>query len=128
MWTQDSVVAYTNLAAPYKWKMTHFVKNEGWASVALDGIWLRGPYLHNGSVPTLMDLLNPVEQRTKKFYRGYDVIDQAGVGFVSSGPEAEKYGSLLDTSVEGNGNAGHLWGVNLPADQKKALVEYMKTL
>jgi mono/diheme cytochrome c family protein len=128
MWTQDSVVAYTNLAAPYKWKMTHFVKNDGWASVALDGIWLRGPYLHNGSVPTLTDLLNPVEQRTKKFYRGYDVIDQVGVGFVNTGSEAEKYGSLVDTSVEGNGNAGHLWGVNLPADQKKALVEYMKTL
>jgi len=41
----------------------------------LDGIWLRAPYLHNGSVPTLRDLLEPVDRRPKVFYRGYDLYD-----------------------------------------------------
>jgi mono/diheme cytochrome c family protein len=128
MWTQAAAVAYTNYAAAYPWKMTHIQKVNAWESPGLDGIWLRGPYLHNGSVPSLEDLLKPVDQRPKKFYRGYDVLDRQHVGFVSSGPEAEKYGQLYDTSVRANGNSGHLWGVNLPEDQKKALVEYMKTL
>ena len=39
----------------------------------LDGIWLRAPYLHNGSVPTLRDLLRPPDERPVVFYRGYDV-------------------------------------------------------
>ena len=128
MWTPESVTAYTNLAGPYPWRMTHFVKNNGWQSCALDGVWLRGPYLHNGSVPTLADLLKPVDQRPKTFYRGYDVLDRTNVGFISSGDEAKRLGMLVDTSEQGNGNGGHLWGVNLPEDQKKALVEYMKTL
>jgi mono/diheme cytochrome c family protein len=128
MWTEGAVVAYTNLAAAYSWKLVHFEKNNGWEACGLDGVWLRAPYLHNGSVPTLEDLLNPVDQRPKKFYRGYDVLDHQHVGFITSGAEAEKYGQLMDTSVRGNSNVGHLWGVNLPEDQKKALVEYMKTL
>lgn len=128
MWTEQSVTNYNNLAAAYPWKMSHFVKNNGYASVALDGVWLRGPYLHNGSVPTLADLLKPVAERPKQFYRGYNVIDQVGVGFVSTGSEAQHFGTLMDTTVQGNGNGGHLWGTDLSADQKKALVEYMKSL
>jgi mono/diheme cytochrome c family protein len=44
----------------------------------LDGIWLRAPYLHNGSVPTLRDLLEPAAQRPTVFWRGYDLYDQTG--------------------------------------------------
>jgi mono/diheme cytochrome c family protein len=128
MWTAESVTNYNNLAAAYPWKMNSFVKNNGYAAVPLDGVWLRGPYLHNGSVPTLADLLKPAAERPKTFYRGYNVIDKAGVGFDSTSEQAKHYGSLVDTSVPGNGNGGHLWGVNLPEDQKKALVEYMKSL
>ena len=47
--------------SPYRF--THFRKTNGYANHPLDGIWLRGPYLHNGSVPTLRDLLDPPEQR-----------------------------------------------------------------
>ena len=43
----------------------------------LTGVWLRGPYLHNGSVPTLRELLLPPSQRPEEFYRGYDLIDAA---------------------------------------------------
>ena len=67
--------------SPYRF--THFRKTGGYANHPLDGIWLRGPFLHNGSVPTLRDLLDAPEMRPKVFYRGYDVFDQKNVGFVS---------------------------------------------
>ena len=68
--------------SPYRF--THFRKTNGYATHPLDGIWLRGPYLHNGSVPTLRNLLEAPERRPKMFYRGYDVFDQRNVGFISS--------------------------------------------
>ena len=73
--------------SPYRF--THFRKTNGYANHPLDGIWLRGPYLHNGSVPTLRDLLDRPEQRPAVFYRGYDVFDQVKVGFVSNVPAAD---------------------------------------
>ena len=66
-----------------QYRFTHFRKTNGYANHPLDGIWLRGPYLHNGSVPTLRDLLDAPERRPAVFYRGYDVFDQVKVGFVS---------------------------------------------
>ena len=48
----------------------------------LDGIWARAPYLHNGSVPNLRELLEPPPKRTKLFYRGYDAYDPDNVGFI----------------------------------------------
>jgi hypothetical protein len=103
-------------------------KTNGYSSVPIDGIWLRGPYLHNGSVPNLRALLMPEDQRPKVFYRGYDVLDPANVGFISDGPEAVKVGFRVDTSVPGNGNQGHRYGTDLPAAQKEDLLEYLKTL
>jgi hypothetical protein len=108
--------------------LTHFVKQNGYVNVPLEGLWLRGPYLHNGSVPTLADLLADPAQRPKVFFRGDDVLDPAKVGFVSQGPEAERIGFRYDTSVAGNSNAGHLWGTTLGADDKRAMIEYLKTL
>ncbi len=64
-------------------RFSHFRKTDGYANLPLDGIWLRAPYLHNGSVPTVRDLLEPAENRPKVFYRGYDVIDQRRLGFVA---------------------------------------------
>jgi hypothetical protein len=56
------------------------------------------------------------------------VLDPEKVGFVSQGPEAERIGFRYDTSVIGNSNGGHLWGTTLNADDKRAIVEYLKTL
>ena len=58
-----------------RYQFNHFQKTDGYANLPLDGLWLRAPYLHNGSVPTLADLLEPPEQRPKAFLRGSDVID-----------------------------------------------------
>jgi len=113
----------------YPARFQHFRKTEGYANQPLDGLWLRAPYLHNGSVPTLRGLLERQPMRPKVFYIGYDVYDFDDVGFVTSGPEAEKYGWRLDTSVPGNDNGGHEgreYGTELSPDDKNALIEYLK--
>ena len=110
------------------YRFTHFRKTRGYANQPLDGIWLRGPFLHNGSVPTLHDLLEPPDRRPRVFYRGYDVFDQTNVGFVSNVSQADgRTFFRYDTSVPGNGNGGHLYGTSLPDTDKRALVEYLKT-
>jgi hypothetical protein len=117
-----------NLYPDSQYRFTHFSKTNGYANQPLDGIWARAPYLHNGSVPTLMDLLGDPPSRPKQFARGYDVYDQQKVGFVSDTSEARAAGTPYDTTIPGNGNGGHLWGTSLAADQKRDLVEFMKTL
>ncbi len=103
-------------------------KTNGYANVPLDGIWARGPYLHNASVPNLQALLSPEDQRPTTFYIGYDVYDPDHVGFISQGPEAAKAGFFMDTNIPGNSNRGHLYGINLTGPQKQDLIEFMKTL
>lgn len=100
----------------------------GYVAAFLDGIWLKAPYLHNGSVPTLRDLLEPAARRPRVFWRGYDVYDPARVGFVSDGAPARRIGTRLDTASPGGGNRGHEFGTALSAKDKDALVEYLKTL
>jgi mono/diheme cytochrome c family protein len=109
------------------WKFSNFRKTEGYANMPLDGVWLRAPYLHNGSVPTLRALLFP-EERPATFYRGYDVYDWPRVGFVSEGADAERNGVRFDTGLRGNSSAGHVYGRDLPAADREALLEYLKTL
>jgi len=100
---------------------------DGYRSAPLDGIWARSPYLHNGSVPTLRALLFP-EERPEVFFRGYDVFDWERVGYVSSGPEAEKAGFRYDTRLRGNDRHGHTYGESLAVAEKEDLLEYLKTL
>jgi hypothetical protein len=109
------------------WKFSNFRKTEGYANMPLDGVWLRAPYLHNGSVPTLRGLLFP-EERPATFHSGYDVYDWQRVGFVSVGPDAERNGVAFDTRLRGNSNAGHVYGSELPPADREALLEYLKTL
>jgi hypothetical protein len=120
--------AMTDFGKGYPWQFSHFRKTDGYANMPLDGLWLRAPYLHNGSVPTLRDLLMAPDQRPEVFYRGHDLYDYDNVGFVSSGAEAERFGARYDTTVEGNGNGGHLYGTNLSQEDKDALLQYLKTL
>lgn len=109
------------------WRFSHFRKTAGYANMPLDGVWLRAPYLHNGSVPDLRALLFP-EERPARFWRAHDVYDWERVGFVSRGAAAESAGVPFDTTLRGNANIGHLYGTDLPAPTKLALLEYLKTL
>lgn len=102
-------------------------KTDGYANVPIDGIWARAPYLHNGSIPNMWALLQPDTARPQSFYRGYDVYDPKNVGFISDGPEAQRVGFRVDTTIVGNGNQGHAYGVNLKDPDKWDLIEYLKT-
>jgi hypothetical protein len=99
-----------------------------------DGVWAEGPYLHNGSVPNLYEMLIPAAQRTKKFYVGQD-FDPVKVGVDTSGNSGK---FLMDTTLEGNSNAGHSFenaalgngviGPLLTDEERWALVEYLKSI
>lgn len=93
---------------------------------SLDGIWATAPYLHNGSVPNLYQLL--VGAARKPFYVGTRQFDPKHVGFTTD----DKTGTWLDTTVSGNLNTGHdgsTYGGELDLDQEVwPLIEYMKTL
>ncbi|HVT92997.1 MAG TPA: di-heme-cytochrome C peroxidase [Bryobacteraceae bacterium] len=86
----------------------------------LNGIWATAPYLHNGSVPNLWELLSA--NRSQSFRLGDRTFDPKHVGYVSSGSFE------FDTTVPGNSNSGHLYGTSLTDQQKWELIEYLKTL
>ena len=90
----------------------------------LNGMWAAAPYLHNGAVPTLYDLLLPAPERPARFAVGRWEYDPVKVGYVSDGDKPW----VLDTSLIGNRNTGHTYGTGLPDGDRWALVEYLKTL
>lgn len=92
----------------------------------LNGIWATAPFLHNGSVPNLYQLLLPSDQRVTSFAVGSREFDPVNVGFESAPSPAD---FLFDTSLLGNSNAGHEYGTGKLSDAERwELVEYMKTL
>lgn len=148
-WTLEAANGANKVVAGLGIHRTPMTKpsSPGYTAVQLDGIWLRAPYLHNGSVPTLHDLLEPPACRPSTFYGGWDVLDGENVGFVdrrcdeptvsrpagceavaSPGCMPRDKGRLFDTTLRGNGNGGHDFGTRLPAADKKALIAYLKTL
>jgi mono/diheme cytochrome c family protein len=98
----------------------------------LTGIWATAPYLHNGSVPSLYDLLLPAAQRPKRFTVGQREYDPVRVGYQQ---DRGKYTlppyvavTEFDTTLAGNSNAGHDWDLDSLTDaQRWAIVEYLKT-
>lgn len=98
-------------------------------SRVLEGIWAAAPYLHNGSVPTLAELLKPAAERVSSFKIGpaYDLIN------VGLAVEQTRFDYTLKTTDcserdSGNSRCGHEYGTTLSPDEKKALLEYLKTL
>jgi hypothetical protein len=128
-YTYELLENQNTLYAGYDWRFKSFRKTNGYANMPLDGVWLRAPFLHNGSVPTMRDLLEPVEKRPKEFYRGYDVFDPVNLGFIANVAEENGFKFFyFDTTLLGNSNAGHVYGTTLSADEKNALIEYIKKL
>jgi len=129
-WNKENAIAANKVVRSFGIERKGLVEDSliGYNPPFLDGIWLRAPYLHNGSVPTLRDLLTPPDKRPKVFWRGYDLYDQVNVGFVSQGPEAERVGTKYDTTERASLNKGHVQGTTLSEQEKSALLEYLKTL
>ncbi len=97
----------------------------GYKARPLNGIWATGPFLHNGSVPSLWALLQPPEQRPTQFWVGNMLYDNTKVGYRTDWvPGAFK----LNTQVPGNLAVGHAYGTALDVDDKWALIEFLKTL
>jgi hypothetical protein len=109
----------------------------------LAGIWATAPFLHNGSVPSLYEMLLPAYQRTKKFYLKGANFDPRAVGLYADG--SEKGAFLFDTTVPGNSNAGHEFrkgfrkeetlggmpmygaiGPEMTDEERWAIIEYLK--
>jgi mono/diheme cytochrome c family protein len=91
----------------------------------LDGIAFTAPFLHNGSVPSIYELLLPPAQRSTQFWVGSDEFDPIKLGYSTTCSEGAM---LFDTTLAGNGNGGHVYGTDLSESDRLALVEYIKTL
>ena len=108
---------------------------EAYRARPLNGIWATAPYLHNGSVPSLYQMLLPASERDVIFFTGSRQLDPKEVGFVKA---PFKGAFRFDTSIPGNSNRGHEFrntpkgegviGPELTADQRWELIEYLKTL
>lgn len=114
---------------------------DGYKPRPLQGVWATPPFLHNGSVPTLYDMLSPVSKRPNKFYVGYREFDPKHVGYVTEPPKGYKGGFWFDTSLSGNHNTGHefssdymkpgvpqkgIIGPALSEQQRYDIIEYLK--
>jgi mono/diheme cytochrome c family protein len=131
MWTELARDTYNNFREGRDWGFKSFRKISGYVAEPLGGLWLNGPYLHNGSVPTLRDLLEPPAQRPAAFVRGTDVVDARNGGFLAPACDPREQppeGFCFDTRLVGNGNDGHVYGTALPASDKSDLLAYLLTL
>ncbi|HEX8654822.1 MAG TPA: di-heme-cytochrome C peroxidase [Allosphingosinicella sp.] len=105
----------------------------GYKARPLTGIWATGPYLHNGSVPNLYELLLPPDQRSTSFWVGTRQFDSVRVGYVTtpSNENSFQFRTRDDAAqvIWGNWNGGHDYGnARLSERDRTDLVEYLKTL
>jgi mono/diheme cytochrome c family protein len=111
----------------------------GYQAPPLDGVWATAPYLHNGSVPTLHDMLDSKGRPkifTRSFKTGEEDYDQVKVGWkvrildrgADAGAPAYERRKVYDTTQPGRGNQGHTFGDDLTEEQRRAVIEYLKTL
>jgi hypothetical protein len=92
----------------------------------LTGIWATAPYMHNGSVPNLYEMMLPEGERSKTFYVGNREFDPVKVGYIADKPGEGLF--EFDTTVDGNRNIGHNYGKDLTDVERFMIIEYMKTL
>jgi Uncharacterized alpha/beta hydrolase domain (DUF2235) len=100
-----------------------------------NGIWATPPYLHNGSVPNLFEMLSPVSERSKIFYLGSKQYDPVKLGLDAAPLEGA---SKFDVTLPGNSNAGHEFndgaigngviGRKLTEEERMQIIEYLKSL
>jgi hypothetical protein len=129
---------YVDWFAQSFWGQTSRMEPQlGYVAPPLDGIWATAPYLHNGSVPTLEALLDS-SKRPQYWTRSFSSTDydQSAVGWkftaLAHGQAGESSPSarvrIYDTTLLGYGNGGHRFGDDLDAGERRALLEYLKTL
>ena len=121
-------------------------KGAGYKARPLNGVWATGPFLHNGSVPTLDDLLRPADQRPRFVRLGDPAFDAVKVGVKQPDLNKKTYPAyvdgyfVMDTQLDGNLNTGHAFGASADGNkvgvigpefsdaERMAIIEYLKTL
>jgi mono/diheme cytochrome c family protein len=105
------------------------IAGAAYESRVLNGIWATAPYLHNGSVPNLWELLKPAKDRRTSFMVGSRVFDPKNVGYDTDQSPFKNGRFVADpANANGNGNGGHEYGTALTDEQRWAIIEYLKTL
>jgi hypothetical protein len=114
----------------------------------LNGVWATPPFLHNGSIRTVWDLLSPYRERPASFHLGSHDYDPVRLGYADAGgfelvsvAFAKNGPPGVGTPVPGNMNTGHLFdtadalnqgrgiiGPFLSEHDRFALIEFLKTL
>jgi hypothetical protein len=132
--------AQLNLSPEQQEEWNGYRKNELRAPLAYkarphNGVWATPPYLHNGSVPNLYELLSPVAERSTVFYLGNKEFDPVHLGLDTS---PLKGASEFRVDLPGNSNAGHEFndgpkgngviGRKLTKEERLQIIEYLKTL
>jgi hypothetical protein len=96
----------------------------------LHGVWAAAPYLHNGSVRSLRELLTPAKDRSESFQVG-PAYDLENLGLAKDQPKTnytfQAAKCAPSTIASGNSNCGHEFGAKLSEADKKALLEFLKT-
>ena len=107
----------------------NLMPGDGFIAPPLDGIWASAPYLHNGSVPTIMDVLDS-NNRPKIWKKSgsMDNYDHEKLGLKYEVVASKNDTYTYDTNLKGYGNQGHNYGDNLSTIDRAALLEYLKTL
>jgi hypothetical protein len=112
---------------------------KGYQAPPLDGLWATAPYFHNGSVPTVYQVLKSSARPalyTRSFKTEANDFDYAKLGWkytkLQSPPSdklpASEFRKVYDTSKPGRGNGGHTYGDDLTEEERMAVIEYLKTL
>lgn len=126
-WLSDSF--YGELAEPKPVR--------GYIAPPLDGIWATAPYLHNGSVPDIATLLESDKRPRYWRWRGeVPAYDPKTLGYAfdalvegkEAEPDPDARSRIYDTTLRGYGNTGHNFGDSLTAEERRAVLEYVKTL
>jgi hypothetical protein len=104
------------------------VAGAAYESRVLNGVWAVAPYLHNGSVPNLWELMKLAKDRKSSFMVGSRIFDPKNVGFATDESPFKTGAFMADpANANGNGNGGHEFGAGLTDDERWAIIEYMKT-
>ena len=103
------------------------VAGAAYESRVLNGVWAVAPYLHNGSVPNLWELMKRAKDRKSSFMVGSRIFDPKNVGYAVDESPFKTGAFMADpANANGNGNGGHEFGASLTDDERWAIIEYMK--
>ncbi|WP_442756331.1 di-heme-cytochrome C peroxidase [Methylocystis sp. JAN1] len=126
---RSAVVAKLSQALKSVYRKPEQAPAFAYESRVMNGVWAAAPYLHNGSVPTLEDLLKPAAERPASFKVGpaYD-IEKVGLAKDQPGLSSTYTADDCSNRSSGNSRCGHEFGTKLTPEEKRALLEYLKSL